>query len=192
MASLKDKIAATGSGARTAKLSEKGDKVIGVVESATIRQSRDGDGNPDFWDDGNPKEQVVVIVQTDLDEGEDDEGRPDDGRRAIYIKTWGNQWRALNKAVKEAETDDVYAGTTFGAKVIGLGEKLKKAWKPEKLFAFKVEAPKVSSGANFDDDDDDAETVEEPKPAPKRRTRATPKKDAAEALKDAGLDDDEF
>lgn len=190
MASLKNKIAASGSGARTAALSEKGDKVVGIVESAKIRQVRDEDGDPDFWDDGNPKEQLVVIVKTDLDEGEDDEGRPDDGRRAIYVKTWGNQWRAFVKAVKEAETDDVYEGTTFGAKVIGFGEKIKKQWKPEKLFAFKVEAPKVSSGANFDDDEDDA--PEEPKPAPKRRTRATPKKDAAEALKDAGLDDEAF
>jgi hypothetical protein len=196
--SIKDAIAASGTGVRTGKLDEVGSVLRGTVIKAELRQARDEDGKPDFWDDGNPKQQVVVIIQTDLDEGEDDNGREDDGRRAFYVKFWGNQKLALLDAIRAAEVDDIYPGADFAVKWTGNGEAQKKAWSAPKLLKFKVGKPPVK-GAGLDEDDFEDEVAVEEKPAARRevkpaavRKQSAEKPSAAKALADAGLDADDF
>lgn len=200
---IKEAIAASGSGARTGKLEEIGDVLRGVVISAELRQARDDDGKPDFWDDGSPKQQVVILLQTDLDEGEDENGKADDGKRAFYVKWWGEQKKAFLAAIRVAEVDDLYAGDKFAVKYIGDGEKAKKTWSAPKLLKFKVEPKPKGAGLadEFDEDGDDpAEEVEVTKPVAKKTAPAVRKtipaaktrQTAAQKLEEAGLDADDF
>lgn len=201
---IKEALAAAGSGARTGKLEEINDVLRGVVISAELRQARDDDGKPDFWDDGNPKQQIVILLQTDLDEGEDKDGKPDDGRRAFYVKWWKEQKKAFLVAIRAAGVDDLYPGDKFAVKYVGDGEKIKKAWSAPKILKFKIEpAPKPTGLADeFDDEDDDPaeEEVEVTKPVAKKTAPAVRKpipaaktrQTAAQKLEEAGLDADDF
>lgn len=191
--SIKEALAAAGSGARTGKVPEIGDVLRGVVISAELRQSRDDDGKPDFWDDGNPKQQVVVLLQTDLDEGDDENGKADDGKRAYHIKFWGEQKKAFLAAIRVAEVDDLYSGDKFAVKYVGDGEKAKKTWSAPKLLKFKIEPkPKGSGIADEFDEDDEVAEEEVVKPAAKKAAPRKPIATAAKRLADAGLDADDF
>ena len=159
---LKGAIKAAGSGARGAKFPKKGAIVGGPVESAELFQSRDDDGELEFWDDGSVKQKLRIIVQTNLDEGEDDNGREDDGRRAIYIKWWGEQKKAFLAAMKAADLDDLPPGSKFFAKYVGDGEKAKKSWSAPKIMKYKAVSAPVISADEFDDEEDE-------EPAPRRR-----------------------
>lgn len=189
--SIKDAIAGAGVGARTGKLSEIGDILRGKIIKAELRQAKDDDGKPDTWDDGNPKQQIVVIIQTDLDEGPDDEGREDDGKRAVYVKWWGDQRKALLAAIRKAEVDDLYPGADFAVKLVDFGEKVKKTWSPPKILAFKVGKPPVVAGDVDDEFGDEESPKVEAKPTPARRTSAA-KTNVQKSLDDAGLDSEDF
>lgn len=201
----------SGGGPRVAKFEDVGDVVRGKILKSELVQARDDDNKPAFWDDGNKKMQVVVHLQTTLDEGEDDDGRPDDGKRRVFIKWWGKQKQALLTAIeKNAEgfegadlEPDLYEGADFAAKWVGEGERIKKSWKPEKLMAYKVGLPPARpAGLSKDDDDFGDEEEEAPAPPPKaparrgRQSSGSSAKTAAqakEALAAAGLDDaDDF
>lgn len=70
---------------------EPGTVVSGPIVGVAMRQSRDfKTGDPAFWPDGKPKNEVVVRVETD------------NGERAVYIPTWGRAKQALSEAVGEA------------------------------------------------------------------------------------------
>ncbi|WOC12404.1 hypothetical protein [Gordonia sp. MP11Mi] len=70
---------------------EPGTVVTGPIAGVAMRQSRDfKTGDPAFWPDGKPKNEVVVRVETDH------------GERAVYIPTWGRAKQALSEAVGEA------------------------------------------------------------------------------------------
>lgn len=80
-----------------------GTRVGGVITAeAEVRQMRKfKNGQPTdelaTWDNGDPMNQVRVVVQTELrEDGEDD------GRRALFVKTWGTQKAALMAAVRAA------------------------------------------------------------------------------------------
>src|SRR3954465_8954102 len=76
----------------------------GKVVRVDVRQVRDDDGNPETWDAGNPKQQIVVPIQTDR-RAPDRSG--DDGVRGIYIKWWGEQRKALRECLQTAGVDDI-------------------------------------------------------------------------------------
>jgi hypothetical protein len=146
--SLKSALEGSGAGARSADLSEAGAKVAGVVTYAGVRPAKKYQSEViDTWDDGTEKEQAVIVVQTDLDEGPDEKGRPDDGRRAIYIKLWGAQKRALLEALGKADLDDVSKGDYFAAKFVGVGPKdptAPKGYKAPNVFRYLVRAADVT------------------------------------------------
>ena len=67
------------------------------------RQKRDYDtGELMTWDDGNPREQFVVTLQTDLDAGPDEDGLPDDGRRRVYFDKPSDLMRVSQAAIRKA------------------------------------------------------------------------------------------
>lgn len=193
-------IADAGSGARTGKLEEVGDVLRGVVISAELRQARDDDNKPDFWEDGNPKQQVVILLQTTLDEGPNDEGKDDDGKRAFYIKWWGLQKKAFLEAVRLAEVDDLYEGDEFAVKYLEDGDKdpKKKSWSAPKILKFKVKPAPKSAGLSdeFGDDEDEAPAAKKAAPVERKPVKkAAPAKKATSAkaaLADAGLEPEDF
>lgn len=183
---IKELVASAGSGARGAKFADVGTIVGGTVISAEIIQSRDEDGAPEFWDDGKPKQKIRVIVQTELDEGADEQGRPDDGKRALYVKWWSSQKKAFIEALAKAEADDVLPGGIFHAKFKSEGERVKKAWSPTKEMVYRYKAPAVVPDEDFD------EPVAAPVPVakPAAAVKPTPvEDDTVAALDAAGLDD---
>ena len=99
-----------------------GESVTGVIAEATVRQVNDfTTGKPKFWDDGNPVNQVVVSIDTDLRDDADDTGE-----RTLYIKTWGSQWKALKEAVRvlgaHQLSDALKPGNVITQSFTGLGK----------------------------------------------------------------------
>lgn len=68
-------------GGKSFKFERIGDTVKGTVIKAEKRQQTSIDGAPLTWDDGTPRWQLVVTLQTDERTGDDD-----DGVRMIYAK----------------------------------------------------------------------------------------------------------
>jgi hypothetical protein len=167
--SLKSALEGSGAGARSADLSEAGAKVAGVVTYAGVRPAKKFQSEViDTWDDGTEKEQAVIVVQTDLDEGPDEKGRADDGRRAVYIKLWGAQKRALLEALDKADLDDVSKGDYFAAKFVGVGPKdptAPKGYKAPNVFRYLVRAGAVTVA---EVEVEEVEEVDEPALPPAR------------------------
>lgn len=93
-----------------------GTKVGGpIVEQPELRQQTDFDTEaPLVWDDGRPRMQLVVTVQTSLrDPSRDD----DDGRRRFYIK--GNLQGVVRDAVRSAKASGLEVGGTLTVTRIG-------------------------------------------------------------------------
>ncbi|WP_217182676.1 hypothetical protein [Streptomyces sp. AC495_CC817] len=119
-------------GGKTAKFERPGQTWSGVVTKAEPRQATNFDtGKPDFWEDGQPKMQAVVSIQTDLREDE-----TDDGVRAIYIKMWGDQKKAFRLAAQQAGGAP-QPGDTFTATYYADGEKPQRGFAP-KLFRYEI------------------------------------------------------
>lgn len=116
----------------------------GVVQRVDVRQVRDDDGNPETWDDGNPKQQVVIAIQTDQ---RDPERTGDDGVRGIYVKWWGEQRKALRECLQNAGVDDIEPGGLFAAKYTGDGpQPQNRMYSPAKLMQFEYKPPSPTAG----------------------------------------------
>lgn len=132
-----DDILNGGSGkGKTAKFDKIGKTYAGPVVSAEIRQATDpANGNaPEFWPDGNPKNQVVIGLQTDE---RNPEIENDDGVRYIYIKAWGEQKKALQAAAQEAKGSPA-PGDFFTATYVADGQKTNPAFNAPKLFKYTI------------------------------------------------------
>lgn len=133
---------------------ENGVEVGGVILSAEVQQVRDFDTQePQFWQDGNPMNEVVIEVQTDERDGENDRGV-----RAHHVKTWGDQAKELKRALREAGATSPADGLKPGNEFYGQrvrkepveGKKYKK-----NVFAFRI-VKNAGAGLNAVLDDSDA------------------------------------
>lgn len=117
---------------------------MGRVVKVTVRQTRDDDGKPQFWEDGNPMQQLIIAIQTD----QRDPARPgDDGVRGIYIKWWNEQRKAFIECMRIAGTDDVEPGGMFAVKYIGDGpQPTDRKLSPAKLLKFEYKPPTGMAG----------------------------------------------
>lgn len=145
--SLADAIAQTG-GTPSAfkKETPVGTSVQGRVVSADIQQRRNYE-DPNIletWPDGNPKQQVRIIVDT----GQPDPDAENTTERAIYVKWWGDQKQALLGAVRAANDTDVREGGFFKATFTNERPSDNPRLSPEKLFAYEYQAPTSSAGLN--------------------------------------------
>lgn len=128
-----------GGGTTSAKFETIGDRVSGEILSVEVTQQTDLDGNPKFWDNGKPMEQLVVVLQTD--ERNDEE---DDGRRAVYLKgsnKHASSRKAAADAVKEAGAKSLEVGGTFALAYIGDGEPTKRGFSAPKLYQAAYKPP---------------------------------------------------
>ena len=101
------------SGVPSFKFAQYNDAITGTILSTAVQQSvKFGTTQPDFYEDGRPKLQLQVIIQTELRNWEKvsvvptNEGgqmkpvHEDDGRRAVYLK--GAMMYAVGDAVTAA------------------------------------------------------------------------------------------
>src|SRR5580765_1661624 len=132
-------------GAKSAKFEHPGDTVTGIVDEVMVRQATEyGTGKPQTFDNGDPREQIVVIIRVDNHIPEDEN---DDGFRAVYIKGWGQQRRAFIQAVRDAAKPA--PGDRFTA-TFTKSEPSKTGGFPAKVFEYRiVNAPKQDADIPF-------------------------------------------
>jgi len=105
-----------------------------ILASEVNQQTKMGTGELLFWDDGKPRMQAVVTIQTDL---RDPELPDDDGLRTVYLK--GGKKRASTEkaaadAVKAAGATQLLVGGTFGLVYTGDGAKTNPAFNAPKEY----------------------------------------------------------
>lgn len=116
--------------------SQPGDSVTGVIEKIETTQVNDFQTKqPAYWNDGRPKEQIHVIIQTQLRDPSVDD---DDGRRSLWIKGWGIQLKAFREACRQAGVKIPKPGDTITERFVGLGPR-GDAPQPPKVFEFHIE-----------------------------------------------------
>lgn len=146
LSSLGDLIAGNSAKAYFDANSQPGDAVTGVIEKIETTQVNDFQTKqPAFWSDGHPKEQIRVIIQTQLRDPSVDD---DDGRRSLWIKGWGIQLKAFRDACRQAGVKIPKPGDTITERFVGLGQR-GDAPQPPKVFEFHIEpASSVNSLVN--------------------------------------------
>jgi hypothetical protein len=126
-------------GGQSASFSEHGDRVVGVItKDPDVVQTKDfKTGKPEFYDDGNPKEQLVITLKTQ-DHDPDDE--TDDGTRRVYVKG-KNIRNAIRSAVRNAGADGLAIGGILDITYTGDGEPAGKGLSAPKEYAAKYYKP---------------------------------------------------
>lgn len=146
LSSLGDLLAGNSAKAYFGANSQPGDTVTGVIEKIETTQVNDFQTKqPAFWNDGRPKEQIHVIIQTQL---RDPSVEEDDGRRSLWVKGWGIQLKAFRDACRQAGVKIPKPGDTITERFVGLGQR-GDAPQPPKVFEFHIEpASSVNSLVN--------------------------------------------
>lgn len=146
LSSLGDLLAGNSAKAYFGANSQPGDTVTGVIEKIETTQVNDFQTKqPAFWNDGRPKEQIHVIIQTQL---RDPSVEEDDGRRSLWVKGWGIQLKAFREACRQAGVKIPKPGDTITERFVGLGPR-GDAPQPPKVFEFHIEpASSVNSLVN--------------------------------------------
>lgn len=121
------------SGTPAAKFEHPGDTVKGAILSCVMSQQRDYmTGKPAFWDDGNPKTQILIVLQT---EDRSDEIDDDNGARQLYVKRPSAMLKTIVTALGKTKFSESIGGT-LAVKFTALG-KAEKGMSPPKQYAAK-------------------------------------------------------
>ena len=131
----------TRSGAPSAKFPVIGTTCKGTVLGAEKTQQTDIDGNLLTWDNGEPRWQVVITVQTD-DRDPDIEG--DTGERRIFAK--GQMLNAIKQALRDAKVTGLEVGGTIAVQYVADGERKPGKSAPKQYVAQYKPAPAVALG----------------------------------------------
>lgn len=112
-----------------------GDTHTGTVEKVEVKQATDMETNePAFWSNGDPKMQVLVTLQC----GIDPTVQGDNGLRTLFVKGWGDQWKAFTAALTAAGMDDVQVGATVTATMTGHGTPPKRGYNAPKIISYQI------------------------------------------------------
>lgn len=138
---------------------EVGDKISGTIVSVKrVQQTDFTTGKPITWDNGDPRMQTVVELQTEVREDDDD-----DGIRSLWLKGGKNFEAqtgsghsgevALAMAAKEAGAKSIDEGAKLQFVCTGLSKPTTRGFQPAKLYAAKYSPPVQSVQADdlFDD-----------------------------------------
>ena len=121
-------------GGKTAKFETVGETHAGEIVSIDTRQVNDYEtGTPEVWQDGRPKQQIVVTFDTGKPGGPDD-----DGHRNLYIKGWGDQLRAFRDAARRLGRNP-QVGDRITATYVADGEKKNPRFNAPKLYQYDIE-----------------------------------------------------
>jgi hypothetical protein len=148
-------------GGKSFKFERIGDTVKGEVVKAEIRQQTSLEGALLTWDDGSPRKQLVITIQTDAHDTDDD-----DGVRTIYAKGGnfeiakgeGQSMRnAIADAVKDAGADRLDPGDELAVAFTG-ESKARRGYSPAKLYVagFKKATHSVKASDLFGETQRDA------------------------------------
>lgn len=134
-----------GGGAKAFPFENLGATVSGTIVTMEKRQQTDMDsGKPSYWDNGDPKMMLMIVLQTD--ERDDDE---DDGLRSVYLRG-GNHVAVSGKgtssqvAVKDAVKragGKIEVGGTLTLQFSGLGKASNRGFNPPKLYVANYKPP---------------------------------------------------
>lgn len=133
-----------GGGGVSATFETLGDSISGTIASTEVRQQTDmKTGALETWDNGDPKMQLVVTLQTAL---RDPSIANDDGKRNVYIKGSkkpGSQSAhdAVATAVKAAGASNLAIGGTLTLQYVGSVPSETKGFNDRKLWAASYVAP---------------------------------------------------
>ncbi len=123
-------------GVRPAKFEMACAAVSGKVIHAEKQQQREIDsGKVKYWEDGTPRMQIVVHLQTSQRDPDDPD---DDGMRAVYIR--GNMLTALRGALRKAHAK-LELGGVLTVTYTGDGERKAAGFNPPKLYAVDYSPP---------------------------------------------------
>ena len=153
-------------GGKTAKFDTVGETHTGEIISIDTRQVNDYEtGTPEFWQDGRPKQQIVVTFDTGKQEGPDD-----DGHRNLYIKGWGDQLRAFRDAARRLGRNP-QVGDRITATYVADGEKKNPRFNAPKLYQYDIEpgTPGLSAMLN-----DSTQTAQAQQAAPAQAPASQP------------------
>ncbi|MFT8359253.1 hypothetical protein [Bifidobacterium aquikefiri] len=116
--------------------SQPGDSITGTLDIIETSQMRDFQTKqPEFWNDGKPKMQIHIVIQTNL---HDPTIEDDDGRRSIFIKGYGIQLKAFREACQRAGVKKPGKGDQFTATFTGYGER-GNAPQPPKVYEYQIQ-----------------------------------------------------
>lgn len=147
-----------GGGGKAASFEKLGDMCVGVITDVKMSQQTSlEDNKPLFWDDGSPRMQLVITVQTDQRDDDDD-----DGLRRLYAK--GGKFEvaegkgtglkeAIADACKRAGLKTIEAGQKLTVGYTGNGKAKTRGHNAPKLYSAKIEAgvPAVAASELWDD-----------------------------------------
>lgn len=110
---------------KDAKVGESFTGTITALETAPVRNYETGE--PEFWDDGNPKLQIVVTLDTEYGDGAED-----NGKRKVYL--FGQKLAAAKQALKDADMKKMELGTKFTITYSGTKPSSNKKYNDVKLY----------------------------------------------------------
>jgi hypothetical protein len=133
-----------GSGAASAKFETIGTVVTGtIVKEPVVQQQTDiTTGEPKYWSDGKPREQLQVVLAT---QQRDPNDPSDDGHRALYVR--GELTKAVRAAIRASGAKGIEVGGTMTVTYTGNGQPPKPGFSGAKLFDVTY-APPLPQAAN--------------------------------------------
>ena len=119
-----------------------GTSFTGVTTAPPIasQQTNFDTRKPEYWDDGRPKMQLILELQTDLREDEDD-----DGIRRLYVK--GQMLSAFRDEMKRLKIDKFGVGSRITVTLTGMKPPASGRGFPSKVYAVQIEPTQWSDGA---------------------------------------------
>jgi hypothetical protein len=127
-----------GGGGSSAKFEQIGDSITGVIISTAVQQQTDiATGVPLTWDNGDPRQQLVVTISTSL---RDPDNPDDDGVRNLYVKgskKAGTQSMhdAVATAVRQAGGKGLEEGGTLTVTFVGEEPPVTRGMSARKLWS---------------------------------------------------------
>lgn len=132
-------------GAPSAKFPTVGTVVSGTIATKPeVTQRRDIDGNMMTWDDGNPRMQLVITLQTDE---RDPDVEDDEGLRRIFAPRPSNLLTAIADALKKSGAR-LEPGGLLAVKFTGEKPHEKRGYNAIKEYAAQYQPP---AGPSADD-----------------------------------------
>jgi uncharacterized protein with beta-barrel porin domain len=114
---------------KDAKVGDAYTGTITALETAQVRNYESGE--PEFWEDGNPKLQIVLTLATEYGDGAED-----DGDRKVYL--FGQKLQAAKAALKEAGLAKLEIGSTFTITYSGTKPSSNKKYNDVKLYSIAI------------------------------------------------------
>lgn len=179
-----------GGGGKSAKFETVGATVTGSIAAPPqVRQQTDiSTGAGLTWDNGDPKMQLVVQLQTNERADADD-----DGMRNLYVKgskdpSSKSLHSAVAGAVQASGAKGLEVGGTLTVRYVGDGVSKTRGFNPPKQYEATYKAPDASEFLGTEQGQVNTGTGEISSPAPAAPASDGPTPEAIAALRAAGVD----